>query len=178
MVSSTSLVPHPAPSLALPWLDRAEYPFAPRFCSVGEAGQRLHYIDEGEGEPIVFSHGTPTWSFEWRHLVRGLSSAGEGSARCIAVDHLGFGLSDRPRDASYSPEAHAERFRAFLDARGLDQITLVVHDFGGPNALAAALAAPERIERLVIINSWMWSFDDDPKMKRLARLAGSWPMRR
>ena len=151
-----------------PWLDRAAWPYAPRAFDLGAS--RLHYVDEGEGAPVVLVHGTPTWSFEWRHLVADLHS----HARVIAVDHLGFGLSDRPLDAGYRPEDHAARFRAFIDGVcPTEKLTLVVHDFGGPIALDWALDHPDRIEHLVVINSWMWSFDDDPSMRRKARLAGS-----
>jgi haloalkane dehalogenase len=128
----------------------------------------IHYVDEGRGDPVLFAHGTPTWSFEWRHLVRELSA----THRCIALDHLGFGLSDRPRDASYSPEAHAERFGDFVDAVGVDSFTLVVHDYGGPIALPVALDERRRVRRLVIVNTWMWRLDDDADMRRAARIAG------
>jgi haloalkane dehalogenase len=128
----------------------------------------IHYVDEGRGDPVLFSHGTPTWSFEWRHLIRALSA----THRCIAPDHLGFGLSDRPREASYAPEAHAERFAQFVDALGLDAYTLVVHDYGGPIALPVALDDRRRVRRLVIVNTWMWPLDDDPDMRRAARIAG------
>ncbi len=73
-------------------VDRSAYPFTSRWIDLS-AG-RMHYIDEGTGEPLLFVHGTPTWSFEWRHLIRALAPA----HRCIAPDHIGFGLSDRPRD--------------------------------------------------------------------------------
>jgi haloalkane dehalogenase len=128
----------------------------------------IHYVDEGQGDPVLFAHGTPTWSFEWRHLVRELSA----THRCIALDHLGFGLSDRPRDAPYSPEAHAERFGDFVEALGVDSFTLVVHDYGGPIALPVALDEPRPVRRLVIVNTWMWRLDDDPDMRRAARIAG------
>jgi haloalkane dehalogenase len=173
-MSSSALALHPQNALSAsqpPWLDEAAYPFAPRWCDV--PGGKLHYVDEGKGEPIVFSHGTPTWSFEWRHLLRALSP----HARVIAPDHLGFGLSERPRGADYSPEAHAARFRAFVEALELPRFTLVVHDYGGPFALPFAIEAPERIARLVVINSWMWSFDSEPATRGVARLAGSFVMR-
>ncbi len=125
-------------------------------------------MDEGQGDAIVFSHGTPTWSFEWRRVVRSLSAM----HRCIAPDHLGFGLSDRPPSASYTPAAHAERFRQFVDTLGLETFTLVVHDYGGPIALPLALDDGRRVSRLVIVNSWMWPLDDDPDIRRAARVAG------
>lgn len=73
----------------------------------------LHYIDVGAGPAVCFVHGTPTSSYEWRHQIRAL----QDTHRCIALDHLGFGQSERPAHASYTPEAHAVRFRAFMDTR-------------------------------------------------------------
>jgi haloalkane dehalogenase len=156
---------------AAPWLDRAAYPFTQRFLRLS-AGS-VHYLDEGEGEgegePIVFVHGTPTWSFEYRHLIRELRA----SRRCIAFDHLGFGLSERPASFGYRPEDHALVFAEFVAALGLERFTLVVHDFGGPIALPFAEAHPERIARLVVLNSFMWPLED-PKFVQQARFAGSW----
>jgi haloalkane dehalogenase len=146
------------------WLDREAFPFRSRWLEI--AAGRLHYVDEGRGPPILFVHGTPTWSFEWRHLIRALRDG----YRCIGVDHLGFGLSDRPRDAAYTLEAHADRLRAFVERLGLTRLTLVAHDFGGPIALPLAEEVPSRIARLVMINSWMWSLADDPEMRRRARI--------
>ncbi|HVE79086.1 MAG TPA: alpha/beta fold hydrolase [Gemmatimonadaceae bacterium] len=149
------------------WLDRSAYPFVHHWADVG-AGRRLHYLDEGAGPPILFVHGTPTWSFEWRHVVRALSA----THRCVAPDLMGFGLSDRPRDFPYTPEAHAEILAAFVGALGLEGLTLVVHDFGGPIALRLAFDR-RLVHRLVVVNSWMWSFAGDSRMERQARLAGS-----
>jgi haloalkane dehalogenase len=149
------------------WLDRQAYPFRSQWLPLpaGKGEAKLHYLDEGRGEPILFVHGTPTWSFEFRHLVAALSA----THRCIAPDHLGFGLSDRPAEAAYTPEAHAGRLRAFVDRLGLDRFTLVVHDFGGPISLPLALDEPTRVSRLCVLNSWMWSFADDPVIARRAR---------
>lgn len=120
-----------------PWLDRAEYPFAPHHFESGDG--RMHYVDEGEGEPVVLVHGTPTWSFLYsRHRIRGLSR----TRRVIAPGHLGFGLSEKPADALYRPEDHARRLEALLEHLGLEGITLVVHDFGGPIGLSYALRHP------------------------------------
>lgn len=146
------------------WLDRAAYPFTSRALRLPEG--TLHYVDEGAGEPVVLVHGTPTWSFEYRHLIAALRPR----HRVIALDHLGFGLSERPAEADYRPEGHARRFAAFVDALGLDRFSLVTHDFGGPIALPFAAARPERVARLVLFNTWIWPFDDDPKMQRRARL--------
>jgi haloalkane dehalogenase len=161
LIHPESLVP-----VVAPWLDREAYPFTSRSLQLSEG--RVHYVDEGTGEPIVFVHGTPTWSFEYRALIRELRA----SHRCIAFDHLGFGLSERPTAFGYRPEDHARVFDEFVERLGLERFTLVVHDFGGPIALPFAEAHPERIARLVVLNSFMWPLED-PKFVRQARMAGS-----
>jgi haloalkane dehalogenase len=148
------------------WLDREAYPFRSRYLQL-PAG-RMHYVDEGSGEPLLFVHGTPTWSFEFRHLIRALSPR----YRCIAMDHLGFGLSERPAQFAYTPEAHAAALQAFVDRLDLHRFTLCVHDFGGPIGLPLALRSPSDVVRLVLLNTWMWPFDDDADMMRKAKLAG------
>ena len=126
----------------------------------------MHYVDEGAGDPVLFVHGTPTWSFEYRHAIR----AARETCRCIAPDHLGFGLSQRPTGASYTPEAHAQRLREFVEQLGLETFALVVHDYGGPIGLPLALSG--RVTRLVLLNTWLWPFDDDKEMVNRARFAG------
>ncbi len=106
---------------AFPWLDRNLYPFSTKSFESG-AGT-MSYVDEGSGPPILFVHGTPSWSFEWRAVIEGLRA----THRCIAPDHLGFGLSEKPSDARLSPRDHAERLRAFVEALDLRDVTLVVH---------------------------------------------------
>ena len=135
---------------------------------------RMHYVDSGSGPVIVFVHGTPTNSYEYRHVIAALSQ----THRCIAPDHFGFGKSDRPQQFAYTPEAHAEALREFVDALGLDRFTLVVHDFGGPIGLPLAMSEPTDrrgrplVSRMVIINTWAWPIDDDPRMARGARFIG------
>jgi haloalkane dehalogenase len=128
----------------------------------------MHTVDEGAGETLLFVHGTPTWSYEWRHVIRALS----GTHRCVAPDHLGFGLSDRPRDGAYTPEWHAANLAAFVDAMGLDSFTLVVHDYGGPIGMPLALDRPERVKGIVVLNSFMWSLRGDRSIELGARLLG------
>lgn len=165
-LASASASPSASDSPSAPWLDRTAWPYAPRAFTV--EGARLHYVDEGTGPLVVFVHGTPTWSFEWRHAIVALRPR----CRVVAMDHLGFGLSERPANAGYRPEDHAARFRAFIDAVcPTGPVTLVVHDFGGPIALDWALDHPERLAHLVVVNSWMWALDDDPGMRRKARFA-------
>jgi haloalkane dehalogenase len=136
------------------WLDRDEYPFAPHVLEL-EAG-RMHYVDEGQGPVIVMVHGTPTWSFLYRNLIKGLAQ----DYRCIAMDHLGFGLSDKPAGWSYRAVNHARNVAALIEHLGLRDITLVVHDFGGSIGLAYALDHPKNVARLVLFNTWMWPFTD------------------
>lgn len=156
------------PAAQLPdWVDVNAYPFYPRSMRLPR-GSSLSYLDEGEGEPLLFVHGTPSWSFEWRHVIRALCT----SHRCVAPDLLGFGLSDRPQDFSYTPEAHAREIGAFVEAIGLRDFTLVVHDFGGPIALPLALERTGLVRRVVVLNSWMWRLDTDPAIARAARLLG------
>ncbi len=159
------------------WLDRAAWPWAPRIVTLPEGD--LHYVDEGAGPTVVFVHGTPTWSFEWRHALAALSA----THRVLALDHLGFGLSDRPAAATYTPEAHAARFAQFMDrVVRAGPVSLVVHDFGGPIGLDWALDHAERIQHLVVVNSWMWPLDEDPGMRRQAAMisgaVGRWLYRR
>ena len=148
------------------WLDREAWPFAPRTFVTPHG--RLHYVDEGRGEPVLFVHGNPTWGFEHRRLIAHLSR----THRCIAVDHLGFGLSDKPADASYLPQLHAANLAALIEHLALDDITLVVHDWGGPIALACALERPHRIRRVVVCNSWFWSVEGVKTFERFSALMG------
>lgn len=149
------------------WLDRRLYPFADHFYSAPQG--RMHYLDEGQGRPVLFVHGTPSWSFEWRHAILGLRER----ARCIAPDHLGFGLSDKPAHADYRPEAHAQRLLALVRSLDLSEITLVVHDFGGPIGLPVLLEEPARVRQLVVVNSWAWAHGRDPRIARLSKLVAS-----
>jgi pimeloyl-ACP methyl ester carboxylesterase len=162
--------PAPAAVEPVPGLDRHGYPFRSRFLDV-PAG-RMHYVDEGPADggrgTLLFVHGTPTWSYEWRHLLRALSA----EWRCVAPDHLGFGLSGRPRDFSYAPEDHAKNLLAFVRALDLRDLALVVHDYGGPIGLPIALEEPGRVARVVLVNTWMWSFEGDEEMERKAKVAG------
>lgn len=155
---------------AHPWLDTEAYPFAvKRWTSIDGD---LSYVDEGpsSGGTVLFVHGTPSWSFEFREVIKALRK----TMRCVAPDHLGFGLSDKPRDAPYRPEDHARRLRALVEHLGLTDVTLVVHDFGGPIGLPLALDTPERIQRIIVLNSFMWSNGDDPEVQKIDRFVRSW----
>lgn len=144
------------------WLDRILYPFAHHTLDL-PAG-KMHYVDEGQGEPIVFVYGTPTWSFVWRQQIKTLSR----NYRCIAVDHLGFGLSEKPAGFGYTPEAHADNLEQLIEYLQLKNITLVLHDFGGPIGLRYALRHPENVSNLVILNTWM-SLEEEARIQKISR---------
>ena len=148
------------------WIDTNEYPFKSNFMEF-DLG-RMHYIDEGAGKPIVLLHGNTTWSFLYRHMIKGLSE----NYRCIAPDYFGFGLSDKPRKWSYLPEDHSKYIAQLIDKLELNDITLVVQDWGGPIGLSYAVKNPGNIRRLVIMNTWMWSVKDDFHFRLFARLMG------
>ena len=125
------------------------YPFENHWLELDEL--RLHYLDEGSGEAVVAVHGNPTWSFYYRDLVRDLRD----EYRVIVPDHMGCGLSDKPGDDAYEYTLNRRigDFSRLMDDLGLDDINLVVHDWGGMIGLGWAVRNPERIKRLVILNT-------------------------
>lgn len=128
----------------------ALYPFESRYLP-GPAG-RLHYLDEGQGDPLVFVHGNPSWSILFRDLVRELRS----EYRCVAPDHMGMGLSDKPGDDRYryTLSSRVDDLERLLDSLGLrGGLTLVLHDWGGMIGMAYASRHPDRVRRLVITNT-------------------------
>ena len=133
-------------------------------------GYRMHYLDEGEGEgsPILMLHGNPTWSFLYRNLVLALRE----EARCIAPDHIGCGLSDKPPypEFPYDLAFHVENLREFLDQLGVDRVRLVVHDWGGAIGLGAFRDQPERIESITLLNTAAFPSDRCPLRIRICRL--------
>lgn len=134
--------------------DPALFPFESRFFESG-AG-RVHYVDEGEGPPMLFLHGNPTWSFLYRDVIRELRE----HFRCVAPDYPGFGLSDRPDAYGYTPKEHARVVLELVRALDLDDLTVVGHDWGGPIGMWLALEERERLRALVMGNTWYWPVDD------------------
>ena len=130
-----------------------DYPFAPRYREVD--GLRVAHIDEGEGAPVIFMHGEPTWSYLWRKVIPPVRDAG---FRCIAPDLVGFGASDKPTDIDwYTYDRHVAIAATLLDDLDLRAATIVVHDWGGPIGLRLAVEHPERIERLVILDTGLFT---------------------
>lgn len=150
------------------WFDKSLYPFQSNYFQIGN--KKLHYIDEGKGDPILFVHGTPAWSFLYREQIKELSK----SHRCVAPDHIGFGLSDKPTDFEGTPQAHSQNLEKLVNHLDLQNITLVVHDFGGPIGLSFAIANPERIKRVVLMNTWLWETKTNPDVVKVDKVLNGW----
>ncbi len=130
-----------------------DFPFASQYREVD--GLRLAHLDEGEGAPVVFLHGEPTWSFLWRKVIPPVRDAG---FRCIAPDLVGFGRSDKPTDVDfYTYDRHVELAGSLLEDLDVRGATIVVHDWGGPIGLRLAVEHAERIERIVIMDTGLFN---------------------
>lgn len=115
----------------------------------------VHYIDEGVGDPILFLHGNPTWSFLYRGIVIRLKP----KFRCVALDYPGFGLSVRPEGYGYTPGEHAGIVRDLVRHLDLERLTIVGQDWGGPIGLRVAVDELDRLRSLVMGNTWYWPLD-------------------
>ena len=124
------------------------FPFEPHYIEIGEA--RLHYIDEGQGETVLCLHGEPSWSYLYRKMIPLLTP----KDRVLAMDFLGFGRSDKPANKDdYSFALHHDTLAGFIKALDLQRINLIVHDWGGLIGLTVASEIPERMARMVIMNT-------------------------
>jgi len=149
------------------WVDNTEYPFQSKYLKTEQGN--IHYIDEGQGDTFLFVHGTPTWSFLYRNYIKKLSKA----HRCIALDHLGFGLSEKPKTFPGTPDLHSKNLTNLVEKLGLKNITLVVHDFGGPIGLSYAISNPQNINRIILFNTWLWGTRDDKDAQRIDKILHS-----
>jgi haloalkane dehalogenase len=129
------------------------YDFAPHYFQLD--GLRLHHLDEGEGEPVVCFHGEPTWSYLYRKMIPPLTAAGH---RVICPDYAGFGRSDKPTERDwYTYDGHVERVTQHLESLDVRGVTAVVQDWGGPIGLRWAVENPDRVARLVILNTGLFT---------------------
>ena len=152
------------------WVSEEMFPFESNFVTTPN-GHTMHYVDEGNGAPIVFIHGNPAWSFEFRHLIGGLRS----KYRCIAPDHIGFGLSSRSdRREDHHPKSHAENLSALLTSLDVQDATLFMTDWGGPIGLDFARKHPGRVRRIVIANTWSWPVSRDWHFIQFSFMMRSW----
>jgi cis-3-alkyl-4-acyloxetan-2-one decarboxylase len=143
------------------------FPFAPHYYS--HHGLDMHFVDEGSGEPVVMVHGDPTWGFLYRTFIPPLSQR----FRCVVPDQMGMGKSAVPQEQSlYRLEQHCANLEALLLHLDVHDITLVLHDWGGPVGLGFATRHPERIKRLVLMNTWAfapWPGGPFPRLLDLIR---------
>jgi haloalkane dehalogenase len=125
-----------------------DFPFSPNY--VEQDGLRMHYLDEGEGNPVLLLHGEPTWSFLYRKIIPQLTER----SRCIAPDYFGFGRSDKPQAREwYSYDSHAGSIARLAEELDLRDLTVVVQDWGGPIGFRFAVEHPDRVARLVVMNT-------------------------
>jgi haloalkane dehalogenase len=149
------------------WVDQELFPFESRFLEVD--GAQVHYVDEGQGPVFLALHGNPTWSFLYRHIIAGLKDR----FRCLALDYPGFGLSVAPPGYRYTVAEHAKVVEGFVTRLGLDGITLMGQDWGGPIGLSVAVRHPQRFRALVLGNTFGWPVQGDKTFERFSRLMGS-----
>lgn len=149
-----------------PWVDPTEYPFEDHVVEID--GNQVHFIDVGVGPTLLFVHGNPVWSFEYRQVVKLL----ELSFRCVCVDLPGFGLSVAAPDFTFLPKAQSEVLGQFVQRLDLLDYSIVVQDWGGPIGLSAALLATERLSGVVISNTWAWPVNGNPGFEKFSSLMG------
>jgi haloalkane dehalogenase len=148
------------------------YDFAPHY--VEQEGMRLHYVDEGEGAPVLLLHGEPTWAYLYRKVIPQITPV----ARCVAPDYFGFGRSDKPVAREwYSYDTHAASLARFVDELDLRNVTVVMQDWGGPLGMRLALERPDRITGMVVMNTGTFSgrppSDTWLRFRELVRRSGS-----
>lgn len=138
----------------------ADFSYPSKYCDV--LGSRMHYVEHGSGDPILFLHGQPTWSYLWRNVMPAL----EGRGRLIAVDLIGYGMSDKP-DIGYEMTDHIRYLEVFIDALGLDNMTLVIHDWGSFFGFHYAMNNPDRVRGIAFMEAILFpvpgyeAFDPD-----------------
>lgn len=143
---------------------KKHYPFEGKFLNIN--GNKLHYIDEGEGHPVIMLHGNPTWSFFYRNVVHGLKQ----NYRCIVPDHIGCGLSDKPQDFEYTLENHVSNVKALIKELGIEKFSLVVHDWGGAIGMGVATAMPDKVMSMTLMNTAAFKSLDIPFRIGLCKL--------
>jgi haloalkane dehalogenase len=150
------------------------YNFVPHY--VDQDGLRMHYVDEGEGEgePVLLLHGEPTWAYLYRKVIPQVAPV----ARCIAPDYFGFGRSDKPVERDwYSYDTHTASLERFVDELDLRDVTVVMQDWGGPLGMRLAVERPDRIARLAVMNTGIFSgrppSDTWLRFRKLVRRSGA-----
>jgi pimeloyl-ACP methyl ester carboxylesterase len=153
-------------------ISRVLYPFESNYMNVN--GHQYHYIEEGTGEPVVLLHGNPSWSFYYRKLIPKLS----GRFHCIAPDHIGMGYSDKPsdKDYQYTLEQRVKDLDSFLEAKGISKnVTLILHDWGGVIGMSYARKYPDRIKKIVLLNTAAFLLPETRKLPLMLKLLRTAP---
>ena len=143
---------------------KKHYPFEGKFIDIN--GNKLHYLDEGQGHPVIMLHGNPTWSFFYRNVVLGLKE----NYRCIVPDHIGCGLSDKPQDFEYTLENHISNVLTLIKELKIEKFSLVVHDWGGAIGMGVATAMPDKVKSMTIMNTAAFKSLDIPFTIGLCKL--------
>ena len=131
---------------------REKWPYVARYARVN--GWRMHYVDEGDGDPVVLLHGNPTWGFLYRDVIGPLVQSGR---RVIVPDMIGFGLSEKPtREWAHTLDGHIANLVSLVRQLELTRVTVVCHDWGGPTGLSFAMSNPDRVQALVVMSTWAW----------------------
>jgi len=150
-------------------VDRSLFPYTSQYLKL-DNGARIHYVDEGAGPVILLLHGNPTWSFLYRHLIAKL----KGEFRVIAPDYPGFGLSSAPRGYTFTAAEQAASMADFVEKMDLNDVNVMVQDWGGPIGFAIAERYPDRIKGFIIGNTWAWPLERTGH-KVFSTLMGGWP---
>lgn len=145
-------------------LDKTLYPFKSNFLDLN--GQNYHYVNEGDGDPILMVHGNPTWSFYYRDLIKEFSKTNQ----VIAPDHIGCGLSSKPQDYDYTLKNHIKNLEKLIKFLDLKNITLIVHDWGGAIGVGLATKYPQLFKKIVILNTAAFHLNRIPKRIALCKL--------
>jgi len=150
------------------------YPFKSNFLQLGD--HNLHFVDEGQGQPILMLHGNPTWSFYYRNLIKTFSE----KYRTVVPDHIGCGLSDKPQAYDYSLETHIQNAYQLIKFLDLKKIILIVHDWGGAIGFGLVTRYPELFEKIVILNTAAYPSEHIPQRINLLRQGkiGEWLTRK
>ena len=150
------------------WINKELYPFQSHFLTI--ENNQMHYIDEGAGTTLLFVHGTPEWSFGYRDVIKQLRR----SFRCVAIDLLGFGLSDKPKGTDYTCAGHSRRLTKFIEHLDLKNFSVIANDFGGSISLSYVLDHPNNVHKIVLFNTWMRSLKNDKHYSGPAKILNSW----
>ena len=135
---------------------KEHYPFKDHYLEIGE--NKLHYIDEGEGFPVIMLHGNPTWSFYYRNVVNDLKV----NYRCIVPDHIGCGLSSKPQDFEYTLENHIQNVLKLIETLKIDKFSLIVHDWGGAIGMGVASRLKDQVASVTFLNTAAFRSKDIP----------------